>query len=145
MVTPLSDPFDCTWLGERNKCSYNERVIRVVDKKVVKHLIDTTRGLLSIPVRIHFEYALESQRFVQGSMERRYLFNRDAVLKQLPELDPERLDREIEETVDRSLVEHVKFNHRAEGSVRLFPEPKSETADTGDDSDDEARPRIILP
>lgn len=104
-------------------------MIRVVEKKVIKHLVNTRGGLLEIPIRIHFEYSLESGLFVSGSMESRYLFNRKAVLNRLPALDVERFDAEIAEVVDKTLVEHLKFNHQAVGEIYLYEQPDAKEAD----------------
>lgn len=125
-------------------------MIRVVDKKVVKHLIRSEEGLLEIPIRIHFEYSLESQLFISGSMVRRYLFNRQAVLDRLPGMAAEQLDRDIEEAVDESLIEHLKFNHQAVGEINLFQPAESDEPDNNqprndEKPDDPESPGIIIP
>jgi hypothetical protein len=117
-------------------------MIHVVDKKVIKHLVGSDSRLLEVPVRVHFEYSLESQRFVAGSMTRRYLFNRQAVLDNLPEVDAEQLDRDIEEAVDKSLIEHLKFNREAVGEIQLFESPDDPDDGEGEDPDS---PQIIIP
>ena len=127
-------------MGRKN--NYNERMIHVVDKKVIKHLIRSDSRLLEIPVRVHFEYSLESQRFVAGSMTRRYLFNRQAVLDNLPGVDAEQLDGDIEEAVDKSLIEHLKFSRQAVGEIQLFESPDDTDDGEGEDPDS---PQIIIP
>ncbi len=112
------------------KFSYNRGMIRVVEKKVIKHLVNTDHGLLEIPIRVHFEYSLESQLFVSGSMERRYLFNRQAALDRLPGVDVEQFDGEIEDAVDKNLIEHLKFTRQAVGEVCLFERPERDEPDT---------------
>ncbi len=120
---------------------HNEAMVMVVDKKVVKHVVQTGDGLLEIPVRISFEYEIESARFVDGTMSREYLFNRAAVLKHFPRIDAGELDEEIEHIVDRSLEEHLRYSRQVEGAVRLYP--VEENAD--DESGDTEPPRIIMP
>lgn len=117
-------------------------MVMVVDKKVVKHVVEIGDGLLEIPVRIAFEYEVESARFVDGSMSRDYLFNRQAVLKHFPFIETERLDREIEDIVDRSLEEHLRYARHVEGAVRLYA-----LEETGNDADQapEETPQIIMP
>lgn len=123
-------------------------MVMVVDKKVVKHVVETGDGLLEIPVRIAFEYEIESARFVDGSMSREYLFNRQAVLKHFPRIETERLDREIEDVVDRSLEEHLRYARHVEGAVRLYTvEETGGDADAtiDDDQTPEETPQIIMP
>lgn len=128
-------------------------MVMVVDKKVVKHVVETGDGLLEIPVRIAFEYEIESASFVDGSMNREYIFNRAAVLKHFPRIEVEKLDREIEEVVDRSLEEHLRYARHLEGAVRLYPvedgEPEgecieSDTNEPENESEEDAL-QIIMP
>lgn len=119
--------------------------MRVVDKKVVKHVLEAGDGLLEIPVRIAFEYEVESARFVDGSMSREYLFNRQAVLKHFPRIETERLDREIENVVDRSLEEYLRYARHVEGAVRLYPVEESESGDDASSDSEETQPQIIMP
>ena len=92
----------------------------VVDKKIVKHTVATGEMLVEVPVRVRFEYGLRDERFVAGSMSRRFLYNRGALLRRLPRLDAAALEAEVERAVDRAIVEHLKFNGYAEGDVQLF-------------------------
>ncbi|HKI74089.1 MAG TPA: hypothetical protein VJ998_05575 [Pseudomonadales bacterium] len=116
-------------------------MIVVIDKKVVKHLVETGDGLLEIPVRVSYEYSLENQRFVDGTMKSDYLYNREAVKRHFPRLDDERLDRDISATVDQSLEEGLRYQGHIEGSVALYPheaEPEIE-------ANVQETPKIILP
>lgn len=92
----------------------------VVDKKIVKHTVATGDMLVEVPVRVRFEYGLRDERFVAGSMSRRFLYNRGALLRCLPRADAAALEAEVECAVDRAIVEHLKFNGYAEGDVQLF-------------------------
>ncbi len=116
-------------------------MIVVIDKKVVRHLVETGDGLLEIPVRVSFEYHIEDNRFVDGSMKRDYLYNRPAVRKYFPRLDDEALDRDIGVTVDRSLEEGLRYAGHVSGTVDLF----SDDSDDVEDEDDRESPRILLP
>lgn len=113
-------------------------MVLVVDKKVVKHLVETGDGLLEIPIRVKFEYRIEDQRFIDGSMTRDFLYNRQAVEKHFPGMDMSRLDNEISATVDQSLEEGLRYQGHVRGRVHLYPatEPPAE---------DSPRRKIILP
>ena len=116
-------------------------MIAVVDKKIAKYVLQAGDVLLEIPIRISFEYTLESSTFIDGSMQRDVLFNRDAVLKRCPELDHAELDEAIDEFVDRTLEEHLLFTGQACGGVELYEveEPSDEDEETA------VAPEIILP
>jgi len=115
-------------------------MIVVIDKKVVKHLVETGDGLLEIPVRVSFEYHVENNRFVDGTMKREILYNRGAVRKHFPRLDDEALECDISSTVDRSLAESLRYAGHARGAVALYP-PESEE----EDEPPRPTPQLILP
>jgi len=117
-------------------------MIVVVDKKVVKHLVETGDGLLEIPVRISYEYSLEDQVFVDGSMKRDYLYNRQAIRKHFPRIDDSQLDRDIEATVDQSLEEGLRYAGQTSGAVDLYSTEEDEESPPGENKDP---PKIILP
>lgn len=114
-------------------------MIVVVDKKVVKHLVETGDGLLEIPVRVSYEYSLENHSFIEGSMKRDYLYNRPAVEKHFPRLDGDKLEQEIEATVDQSIEESLRYAGQAHGEVVLYQVESEEEAE------DKEPPKIILP
>lgn len=116
-------------------------MVMVVDKKVAKHLVEAGDGLLEIPVRIAFEYEIEAASFVDGSMNREYVFNRAAVVKHFPRIEVEELEREIEKVVDRSLEEYLRYAGHVEGAVRLYP---VEDVEAEGESEEET-PQIIMP
>ena len=114
----------------------------VVDKKVIKHVIETGSALVEVPVRIRFEFGLTEERFISGSMKRTFVYNRQALVKRFPRPDSDELDAEMEDVVDRSLREHLKFGGYAQGDVDLY----SCDADAERASENEAEvPRIIMP
>lgn len=117
-------------------------MIAVVDKKVVKHLVNTDRGLLELPVRVSFQYDLEQGRFVTGSMDRRILYNQDAALRRLPDTDAATLASDIDQVVDQMLVEHLCYSGHASTDVELYE--KASSPETGSE-EDRKTPRIILP
>ena len=121
-------------------------MIWVVDKKVIKHVIEAGSALIEVPVRIRFEFSLAEERFVAGSMKRTFVYNRPAIVRRFPRLDPDRLDAEMEDVVDRTLCEHLKFAGYAQGDIDLYrgdevDEVGAETVPSG-----EAEvPKIIMP
>ena len=113
----------------------------VVDKKVIKHVIEAGPTLVEVPVRIRFEYGLAEERFVAGSMQRTFVYNRQALVRRFPRLDADDVDAEMEEVVDRALREHLKFAGYAQGDVELY----SGDADLEAPKASEEAPKIILP
>lgn len=108
----------------------------VVDKKIVKHTVATGEMLVEVPVRVRFEFGLREERFVAGSMSRRFLYNRPALLRRFPRLDATALEAEVERAVDRAIVEHLTFNGYAEGDVELFGAAESAAGGDGPRGDD---------
>lgn len=114
----------------------------VVDKKVIKHVIEAGSALVEVPVRIRFEFSLAEERFVPGSMKRTFVYNRQALTRRFPRLDSERLDAEMREVVDRALCEHLKFAGYARGDIDLY----ADETDAGNAPVADAEPpKIIMP
>ena len=114
----------------------------VVDKKVIKHVIEAGSALIEVPIRIRFEYSLAEERFVSGSMKRTFVYNRPALVRRFPQLDRAQLDAEMEDVVDRALCEHLKFAGYAQGDIELYARDTDVEAASEDEAD---VPRIILP
>lgn len=114
----------------------------VVDKKVIKHVIEAGPALVEVPVRIRFEFGLAEERFVSGSMKRTFVYNRQALVRRFPRLDSDGLDAEMEEVVDRALREHLKFAGYARGDVELYASDAE--LEAAPQCQDEA-PKIIMP
>ena len=114
----------------------------VVDKKVIKHVVEAGSALVEVPVRIRFEFGLAEERFVSGSMKRTFVYNRQAWTRRFPELDSDELDREMEDVVDRALSEHLKFAGYAQGDIDLYAVDADE--ESAPESEPEA-PKIIMP
>ena len=114
----------------------------VVDKKVIKHVIEAGSALVEVPVRIRFEFSLAEERFVSGSMKRTFVYNRQALIRQFPQLDSDRLDAEMREVVDRALCEHLKFAGYAQGDIELYAD-ESEVEEVP--AADAEPPKIIMP
>ncbi|MEM7363176.1 MAG: hypothetical protein AAF525_04085 [Pseudomonadota bacterium] len=117
-------------------------MIAVVDKKVVKHLIDSDRGLLEVPIRVSFQYDLDNGRFVTGSMERQILYNEAAALRRLPGTDATTLSSDINKVVDQMLIEHLCYSNHASADVELY---ERETKSLTEPETRAESPKIILP
>jgi len=114
----------------------------VVDKKVIKHVIEAGSTLVEVPVRIRFEFSLANECFVPGSMKRTFVYNRQAIARRFPRFDVDELDVEMEDVVDRALCEHLKFAGYAHGDIELYGgDPEAEPApERGAEA-----PKIIMP
>ncbi len=85
-------------------------MIWVVDKKVVRHLVEQNGQLAEVPIRVSFEYAVEEGTVLDGTLSMKQLYNRDAVCRHFPNLDDERLDEEVQATVERAIDEHLALS-----------------------------------
>lgn len=85
-------------------------MIWVIDKKIVRHLIEHGGQLLEVPIRVSFEYAVESGTVVDGSLSLQTLYNKASVKKCLPGLDDETLDSDVQASVERSIDEHLAMS-----------------------------------
>lgn len=115
----------------------------VVDKKVIRHTIDVGAALVEVPIRIRFEYCLRSERFVEGTVKREFLYNRPELLRRFPRLQADVVDADIERAVNRTILEHLKFSGYAEGDVALFASDVEQRKE--DDPKEAPTPVIILP
>ena len=85
-------------------------MIWVVDKKVVHHLVTHGDLLAEVPLRISFEYALDAQRVVEGTLSIKVLYNRPEVCRRFPTLDGERLEADVQKTAREAVSEHLKLS-----------------------------------
>lgn len=101
-------------------------MVWVIDKKVVRHLLEADSQLVEIPVRVKFEFELEDGSLVADSLKLETLYNKALVCKKFPNLDADQLDEEIHKTVDDAIDEHL----RMEGYKRV---QQSDPEDTDED------------
>ena len=83
------------------------QLIWVVDKQIVRHLIERSGQMVELPIRVAFEYALEGNAVVEGSLTLKTLYNKPSVLKCFPGFDPDELESEVQHTVERAIDEHL--------------------------------------
>jgi hypothetical protein len=96
-------------------------MIWVVDKTVTRHLLTSGTLLAELPLRISFEYAVESGRVVNGSLSIEVLYNSRAVSKVFPEIEAEQLNEDVGKTANDAVIEHLAMNGL--GSTRDEVEP----------------------
>ena len=104
-------------------------MIAIVDRKVVKHLLNTDRGRLEVHIRLSVQYGLVSGRFVAGSMERQMLYNDAATLRGLPGNDATTLPSNIDTVVDQMLIEHLCYSSHATTDVELYKKESTSPAE----------------
>ena len=85
-------------------------MIWVVDKKIVRHLIEQDRQLAEVPVRVAFEYAVEEGAVIEGSLSLNTLYNAAHVCRHFPGLSQEELDEGVQATVERAIDEHLALS-----------------------------------
>ncbi len=101
------------------------RMVWVIDKKVVRHLLEADDQLVEIPIRVKIEFELADGVFVPDTLKTETLYNKDFVCKRLPSVDGDWLDEEVRKTADDAIDEHL----RMEGYLRGPPEDDEEHAE----------------
>ena len=85
-------------------------MVWVVDKRIVKHLVESKNRLFELPVRVEFEYEQQNGRYVEGSLKTSTLFNEPLVLKTCPDVKRDELNAAIADSVRRDVLEYIKTN-----------------------------------
>lgn len=106
-------------------------MVWVIDKKVVRYLLQSESALAEIPIRVKIEFQLEDGQFVPDTLKLETLYNKKLVCKRFPGVDGEWLDGEIEKTVDQAIDEHL----RMEGYMGTLPSQVDDSESGGDAAD----------
>ena len=85
-------------------------MIWLTEKKVIYHVFDLGFESVEIPVRVKFEVEVKEGALVPDSISKTILYNRQALKKHYPTLDPARLQESIEKHVDREIFNYLKAN-----------------------------------
>ena len=85
-------------------------MIWVVDKKVVRHLLTRGRLMAELPLRVSFEYAVDSGNVLDGSLSIKVLYNGRSVRKSFPEFGESELNAEVEKTANDAVLEHLAMS-----------------------------------
>lgn len=84
-------------------------MIWIVEKKVVPHLLQGDGLMAELPLRVSFEYAVESGDVVDGSLSFKVLYNSRAVARRFPGIEEETLNTEVEKTANDAIDEHLVY------------------------------------
>ena len=85
-------------------------MIWIVDKKVTSHLLSTHDLLAEVPLRISFEYAVDSGAVVEGSLSIKVLYNGKSVKKCFPHLEEDAVNSAFQQTANDAVYEHLALN-----------------------------------
>lgn len=85
-------------------------MIWVIDKKVVRYLIERNRQMAELPIRVSFEFALEEGTVLDGTLTLKTLYNKSAVCRHFPDIDETALEDEVQATVERAIDEHLALS-----------------------------------
>ena len=82
----------------------------LLDKKIFHHILDLGYEGVAIPVRVKFEFEIQEGKFVPNSLKFELLYNQDALLSRYPNINAERLDQDIDQTVKREIRCYLEDN-----------------------------------
>ena len=85
-------------------------MIWVVDKKVVPHILTQEGVLAELPLRVSFEYALESGSVVDGTLSIKVLYNGRSVSRRFPAIEADALDVDVQKTANDAVCEHLAMS-----------------------------------
>lgn len=85
-------------------------MVWVVEKKVFYHILDLGFESVGIPIRVKFEFEVRDGAIVLDSLTFEHLFNKNALLKRYPDLNSERLELDIYETVKLQIRKYLLNN-----------------------------------
>lgn len=83
-------------------------MVWLVEKKIVHHLLDLGFERIRIPIRLKFEFEVKGGALVPGSLCIKRLYNRQALERAYPRLNPISLEKSIERTVDFTIKAYLK-------------------------------------
>jgi len=78
----------------------------IIDKFVTEYELELPFLRVKIPIRVEIEYRKERGEVVE--LKRKYLFNREYILKRLPEVDGSWLEDVIRGRVDEAIREYFE-------------------------------------
>ncbi len=85
-------------------------MVWVIEKKVIYHNLDLGFESVGIPIRVKFEFEVRDGAIVLDSLTFEHLFNKNALLKRYPDLNSERLELDIYETVKLQIRKYLLNN-----------------------------------
>ena len=86
------------------------RMVWVVEKKIIYHILDLGFESIGIPVRVKFEFEVQNGSYVPDSLSTERLYNQQAVEKRYPSVKSDVLEREISATTHLEIQKYLKAN-----------------------------------
>ena len=83
-------------------------MVWLAEKKVFHHFLDLGFERVEIPIRVKFEFRLINGCLDPDSLTREILYNRAALHKRYPDLDSLKLEKSIEEKVDKEIMAYCQ-------------------------------------
>lgn len=75
----------------------------LLEKKIFHHILDLGYEGVAVPIRVKLEFEVRDGRYVPDSLEYQALYNKDALLNRYPNINVERLAKDIDKTVSREI------------------------------------------
>ena len=91
-------------------------MVWAVEEMVVHVRLDCGVECVRVPVRAKFEFEVQDGLFVQDTLSFDILYNRKLLEKRYPQLDFTRVEMAIRETVQTTILKHIK---RSEGTISV--------------------------
>jgi hypothetical protein len=82
-------------------------MVWLVDKKIFHHVFDLGFERVKIPIRVKFEFEVKDGSLVSDSISIQQLYNRQALEKRYPSLNPGLLDSAIDKTVKEEINKYL--------------------------------------
>ena len=79
----------------------------MIEKKVVKHLLDLGYERIHIPVRVKYEYEVIDGNARLESLKMDLLYNQTLLKKRYPNLDSQALNQSIHQTAKREILSEL--------------------------------------
>lgn len=102
----------------RRRVQRIDLLLWVVDKQIVRHLIECDGRMADVPVRVSYEYAVEEGALVEGSLTLKTLYNKASVCRRFSGIDEQTLDADVQVTATRAIDEHLALGGLGRGAPR---------------------------
>jgi len=83
-------------------------MIRVLEKKIFYHTLDLGFEQIRIPVRVKFGFEIQNGAVIPDSLSKEMLYNLSLLEKYFPNLDKNRLEKNIEKTINSCIYKYLR-------------------------------------
>lgn len=83
-------------------------MIRVLEKKIFYHTLDLGFEQIRIPVRVKFGFEIQNGALIPDSLSKEMLYNLSLLEKYFPNLDKNRLEKNIEKTINSCICKYLR-------------------------------------